>query len=111
MEPSDSTWAPGFLFALLGCFFLQKALRPGAKQSWSWGRGGGPVPVSRWGYASWAVAFFSVAVIVTHAPRPPMASVVVLMASFLAMLGVGFVDTHRYNKTRRTPDPQRNQRA
>lgn len=101
MAPADSTFVPGLLFALLGCFFLQKAIRPGAKQSWSWGRGGGPVPVSRWGYASWAVTFFSVAAIVARAPEPPMAFVVVFFVCFLAVLCAGFVDTHRYDESRR----------
>lgn len=109
LEPSDSTWVPGFLFGLLGLFFLQKAIRPGAKQSWSWGRGGGPVPVSRWGYGSWAATFFVVAFIVTHGPRLPVASVFLFFVCFLVTLVVGFVDTHRYNKARRLSEPSRNQ--
>lgn len=107
MEPSDTAWVPAFLFALLGCFFLQKSIRPGAKQSWSWGRGGGPVPVSRWGYASWAASFFAISVIVMHAPEPPMAAAAVFMACFLAMLAVGFIDTQRHEKARRHSDSRR----
>lgn len=104
MEPSDPSWVPGFLFALLGCFFLQKAMRRGAKQSWGWGRVGGPVPVSRWGYASWAACFFAVAFIVTHAPEPPMASVAIFLACFLATLVIGFLDAHRYRKAKQTSE-------
>ena len=111
MEPPDFTWVPGILFASLGGFFLQKAARPGAKQSWSWGRGGGPVPVSRWGYASWAATFFSIAFVVTRAPTPPMAAVAVFFLCFLAMLAVGFVDTHRYDKNRRALESDRNRRS
>jgi hypothetical protein len=87
LELSDSTWVPDLLFVYLGCFFLQKAIRRGAKQSWSWGRGGGPVAVSRWGYASWAASFFAIAFIITQAPKPPPASVALLMACFLTTLG------------------------
>jgi len=111
LEPSGATWTPGFLFVLLGCFFLQKAVRPAAKQSWSWGRGGGPVPVSRWGYASWAASCFAVALIIAQAPEPPMASVLAFLACFLALLGMGFIDSRRYHKTRRVPDPQRDERV
>ena len=57
--------------------------------------------MSRWGYASWAVTFFSVAAIVARAPEPPMAFVVVFFVCFLAVLCAGFVDTHRYDESRR----------
>jgi phosphatidylglycerophosphate synthase len=106
LEPSDSMWVPAFLFALLGFFFLQKAIRPGAQQSWSWGRGGGSVPVSRWGYACWAATFFAIASILSHALRPPMAGVVVFLICFLITMGVGFVDTYRYNKAQRSLEPR-----
>jgi hypothetical protein len=105
LEPSASTWVPVFLFVLLGCFFLQKAIRRGAKHSWSWGRGGGIVPVSRWGYASWAACFFAIAFIVGRAPKPPIASVAVLMLCFLTTLVIGFVDTHHHHKARRSSEP------
>jgi len=101
LQVSDTTWVPGFLFALLGCFFLQKAVRRGAKQSWSWGRGGGPVPVSRWGYACWAASFFTIAYIVSHGPSVHPAAVVTFLVCFFATLGVGFLDTRRYNKDQR----------
>ena len=109
MAPSDSTWVPGLLFAFLGCFFLQKAIRPGAKQTWSWGRGGGAVPLSRWGYASWAAAFLSIAVIIVRAPNPPLALVVGFFVSFFAMLAAGFFDTRRYNNLQRTRNSNRDQ--
>jgi Flp pilus assembly protein TadB len=92
---------PALLFAVLGCFFLQKAIRRGAKQSWSWGRGGGAVPVSRWGYASWAITCFAIAVVITHPTAPPAASVLLLLAGFVASLVLGFVDTRRYHRTHR----------
>lgn len=111
MEHSYSTWVPISLFTLLGCFFLQKAIRRGAKQSWSWGRGGGPVAVSRWGYAAWAASFFAIAFIIAHAPRPPLVSVALLMACFLATLGVGCLDTHRYNKAKRASESPGNRNA
>jgi hypothetical protein len=104
---SGATWVPGFLFVVLGCFFLQKATRRGAKRSWAWGRGGGAVPVSRWGYASWAACFFAIAWIVSRAPEPPIAAVAVFLVCFLTTLAIGFVDTHRYNKSKRFPDPPR----
>jgi hypothetical protein len=111
LELSDSTWVPSLLFVYLGCFFLQKAIRRGAKQSWSWGRGGGPVAVSRWGYASWAASFFAIAFIITQAPKPPPASVALLMACFLTTLGVGCLDTHRHNKAQRTSESPGNRNA
>lgn len=111
MALSGSTWIPVLPFALLGVFFLQKALRAGARQSWSWGRGGGAVPVSRWGYACWAATFFAIAAIGAHAPRPPMTIVAALIVCFLATLGAGFVDTRRYRKAREDRDPGRNARA
>jgi len=97
----DTTWIPSLLFAALGCFFLQKAVRRGAKQSWTWGRSGGEVPISRWGYAAWAMAFFSIAVIVAHPRQPPIESIVVFLASFVAIMAAGVRDTCRYNRARR----------
>jgi len=111
MDLSESTWVPGCLFVALGLFFLQKAIRSGARQSWSWGRGGGPVPVSRWGYACWAACFFAIAAILGYGPRPPMAAVVVFLLCFVATLGVGFVDTYRYEKARRHREPPRQRRG
>jgi hypothetical protein len=107
----DSTWVPGLPFALLGLFFLQKAIRPGARQSWSWGRGGGPVPVSRLGYACWAATFFAIGVIVAHAPKPPLAAVVAFTIFCLATLGVGFVDTYRYKRSQPVEEPPRDPRV
>jgi Flp pilus assembly protein TadB len=100
VEPSELLRLPALLFVLLGFFFLQKAVRPGARQSWSWGRGGGPVPVSRWGYAAWAATFFAIALVMAHGPRPSIAAVALFIVCFLATLGVGFIDTHRYRKDR-----------
>jgi hypothetical protein len=111
LEPSDSSLAPVFLFGLLAAFFLQKAVRPGAKQSWSWGRGGGPVAVSRWGYACWAATFCSIAFLFAHGSSPPMAAVAVLAACFLATLGAGCVDTYRYKKAQLPAEPPRSERA
>jgi uncharacterized protein YneF (UPF0154 family) len=108
--PSDATWVPVCLLALLGFFLLQKAIRPGAKQSWSWGRSGGSVPLSRGSYACCAATLFSIAMIVHRAPEPPMVTIVTFMLCFLAVLGAGFFDTRRYNETQRLQEPLRNQR-
>lgn len=99
--PSDTSWVPVGLFALAGVFFLQKAIRPDARQSWSWGRSGGSVPLSRGSYACCAATFFSIAMIVHRAPEPPMTTIIAFALCFLALLGAGYFDTRRYRETQR----------
>lgn len=111
MADLDSTWVPVLLFAALGFFFLQTAIRRGSKQSWAWGRGGGLVALSRRSYACVAATFFSISFILAHAPSPPMESVVLFLVCFLAALCTGFIDTYRYHKTQRLQGLLRNRRS
>ena len=108
--PSDASWVPVGLLVLVGVFFLQKAIRPKAKQSWSWGRSGGSVPLSRGSYACCAATFFSIAMVVDRAPEPPLSTIIAFMFCFLALLGAGFFDTRRYNRTQRLREPLRDRR-
>ncbi|MBW2543674.1 MAG: hypothetical protein JRF15_16455 [Deltaproteobacteria bacterium] len=103
----EASWIPICLLALVGAFFLQKAIRPGAKQSWSWGRSGGCVPLSRGSYACCAATFFSIALIVIRAPEPPMIAIIAFALCFLALLGAGYFDTRRYREAQRREEPLR----
>jgi len=101
------TWVPAFAFVALACFFFQKAVRRNARQSWSWGRGGGGVPVSRWGYACWAATFLSIAFIVHASTRPPVEAVAAFFVCFACTLAAGFFDTRRHERTRRAQERAR----
>jgi Flp pilus assembly protein TadB len=98
---SPVSWVPSGIFALLALYFLQKAVRPRARQSWGWGRTGEAAPISRTGYGVLGVTFLDIAVMLAWAPGPPPVSLIVLfLACFLAAMVVGFLDTHRYRRKR-----------
>jgi len=97
---SGKEWVPVFLFFVLGCFFLQKALRPRAKQSWAWGRSGGIVPLSRRSCFFIAATFFSIIFIIGYGPETPLISAALFLVCFLLCLVSGCVDTWRYRKER-----------
>ena len=86
-------WLPILGFVALGAFLLQKAARRNAKRHWAWGRAGEGPPLSRKGYAAWGVVFLSIAWVLSGAPNPSFLALAALLASFLAMLGVGFWDS------------------
>lgn len=94
-----NTWAGTLLFASLGCFFLQKALRRNAARNWGWGRTGEAAPLSRPSYAVWGATFLVIAEALV-APRVGALSLVVLMACLLA-LGVSGACDVRAERRRR----------
>jgi len=100
VEPANSNWVAVVAFALLGVFFLQKAIRRHAKRRWTWGHGG-PVPVSRPGYAAWGLIFIVIGAAIAHGPKPAIAYVVLFVVCFISILCVGLIDTYRYNKVQR----------
>jgi len=86
-------WIPIAAFFAFGVFFLQKAVRPGAKRTWAWGRAGDGPPLSRSGYAVWGATFVYIALVIAYAPHPPIAAVLGFGVCFLALAGVGIMDT------------------
>lgn len=87
------------LFALLALYFLQKAVRPKARQSWGWGRTGEAGPVSRTGYAVLGILFLDIAVMLAWSPGPPPTFLIVLfLVCFLVAMVVGFLDTRAYRR-------------
>jgi phosphatidylglycerophosphate synthase len=101
--PSPASWIPVGLFVLLACYFLQKAIRSRARRSWGWGRVGGPVPVSRCGYAVWGIAFLAIAGILAHERQPPVALIVLLGLCFVAIVAVGIRDTRAHRRPSTPP--------
>ena len=99
-NPLTVSWVPTGLFVLLGLYFLQKAVRPKARQSWGWGRAGGKVPLSRASYGVWGLAFLNIAALIARAPNPPLWLAAPFMVLFLAILVMGFLDTRAYRRTR-----------
>ena len=101
---------PVRLFAALAVFSLQKAIRPGARRTWAWGRVGGGPPLSRGSYAVWGVTFSCIAFTIARAPRPPAWAALGLGLCLLAIVVAGIADT-RADGTRVTrpsrarPDP------
>jgi hypothetical protein len=95
-----NNWAGILLFASLGCFFLQKALRRNAARSWGWGRTGEAAPLSRPSYALWGVTFLVIAAALVSASKVGALSVALFAACFLA-LGVAGVSDVRAEQRRR----------
>ena len=79
------------LFGALAVFFLQKALRTGAKRSWGWGRTGEAAPLSRPSYAAWGLTFLVIGVGVGWQPGAA-AWAWLFGACFIALLVAGVVD-------------------
>lgn len=100
-NPSTVSWVPIGLFTLLGLYFLQKAVRPKARQSWGWGRSGGKVPLSRASYGVCGLAFLNIAALIARAPRPPLWLAAPFMVLFLAILVMGFLDTRACRRNRK----------
>jgi Flp pilus assembly protein TadB len=107
-NPLTVSWVPAGLFALLGLYFLQKALRPKARQSWGWGRTGGKVPLSRASYGVCGLAFLNIAALIARAPRPPLWLAALFMVLLLAILVMGFLDTRAYRRTRKNGETDLN---
>jgi hypothetical protein len=100
---SPESWSPTILFALLALYFLQKALRPKARQSWGWGRTGEAAPISRTGYAVLGATFLDIAAMLAWTPGPPPTFLIVLfLVCFLAVIIVGFLDTRSYRRKQET---------
>jgi len=95
---SPTNWVPVALFVLLAVFFLQKAVRTRARRTWSWGRVGGQVPLSRAGYAIWGFTFAVVALLLALAPKPPLALGALLVLCVPAIMAVGCSDTRAYRR-------------
>jgi len=89
---------PMCLFASLGIYFLLKAVRRNSRRTWGWGRGGGEVPLSRLSYGIWGVIFLDIAVMLAHDGPPPGATIVILLAGFVAMIAAGTRDTIVYRR-------------
>jgi len=89
---SPPSWVPTCLFALLAVYFLQKAVRRNAPQTWGWGRGGGEVPLSRASYAVIGVSFLDIGAMLAYDGQPPIALMIVLLLGFIAMLVMGTRD-------------------
>ena len=106
---SPAGWVPILLFVLLGCFFLQKAIRPRAPQTWGWGRGGGEVPVSRAGYGVIGLTFLDIAALLAYGEKPPVPLAIILLLGFIAIIVVGTRDTIVYR--RGTSRPGKNQKG
>jgi len=104
---STVNWVPLGLFALLALYFLQKAVRPKARQSWGWGRTGEAAPISRTGYAVLGAIFLDISVMLAWSPgSPPTFLIVLFLVFFLAALIVGFLDTRAYRRKQET-EPSR----
>jgi len=89
---------PITFFILLAVFFLQKAIRPNARRSLSWGRSGGKVLVSRIGYAVWGSTFTVIAGILAKRDEVPIIFMIVMGICILAIVGIGIRDTYSYRK-------------
>jgi hypothetical protein len=96
-------WVPIAGFGALGGFFVQKALRRGAKRTWAWGRGGSGPPLSRAAYGIWGITFICIAVVLAFAPRPPLGALLAFGLCFFALAVVGIADTRAYRRRRSTP--------
>jgi len=100
---STVSWVPMGLFALLALYFLQKAVRPKARQSWGWGRTGEAAPISRTGYAVLGATFLDIAVMLAWSPGPPPTPLIVLfLVCFLTAMIVGFLDVRAYRRKQET---------
>lgn len=89
---NPSNWSGILLFAALGCFFLQKALRRDAARSWGWGRSGEAAPLSRVSYALWGATFLVIGAVLVPAPEAEAFSLALLAACFLALVVAGALD-------------------
>jgi hypothetical protein len=84
------------LFGLLASSFYYKALVRSAKRTWGWGRGG-QIPMSRVSYAVWASAFTAIMFLVGFKwPSQPLPIFWWLLASFIAIMIAGAIDSYRY---------------
>jgi hypothetical protein len=93
-------WAGLLLFAALGCFFLQKALRREAARRWGWGRTGEAAPLSRPSYALWGLTFLVIAATLASAPKIGALPVALFIACFLALGVAGVLDTRAEQRRR-----------
>ena len=94
----SSQFIPIAFFILLAVFFLQKAIRPNARRSLSWGRSGGKIPVSRTGYAVWGSTFIVIAGILVKRDNIPIIFMLLMGVCVLAIVGIGIWDTYSFRK-------------
>ena len=99
--PSPPSWTPTGLFALLALYFLDKAVRTGARRSWGWGRTLEAAPISRTGYAVISLTFLDIAAMLAWSPRPPRVLIVVFLVCFLTLGVIGHRDTREYRRRRK----------
>jgi len=95
MKPEN--WV-AFLFASLGLFFIQKAIRNNAVRSWGWGRTGDAAPLSRVSYTLWGAMFILIGIIISRGPQLNILWVTVFFAFFIALGVSGFIDTRKARK-------------
>jgi|GEM_PF-2186862 len=92
------------LFAALGIHLLVHALRPRARRTWSWGRGGGSVGLSRVSYAIVGMTLLLAGAVLFTGPHPPLLLAALLLASVLGVIVSGIVDTRRARRAHPLPD-------
>jgi len=99
-DHEEVQWIPILAFILLGLIFCDKALRPGARRTWAWGRTGDGAQLSRLSYAMWGLTFFAIAFAAVGAPKPGLAAVAVIAFLFVSVIACGFADTRAARRSR-----------
>ncbi len=97
-------WIPILGLVLLAAVLLDKALRRDARRTWSWGRGGGTVPLSRAAYGVWGITVLCTAWVLAQAPHPGPLAALALAGCLIAIAVVGISD-HRAQRRARRPGP------
>ena len=94
----NASWTPQLIFIGLSIFFLFKGLVPSASRTWSWGKVGGKVPLSRTSYCVCGLAFLNIAALISSGPKPPLLLAGLFMGFFLAVIAMGLLDTWVYRR-------------
>jgi hypothetical protein len=102
---TTSNWGGLALFAGLGCFFLQKAVRRKAARTWGWGRSGEAAPLSRASYAIWGIMFLLIGGILLRGPEVEPFAVWLFALCFVALGFAGFRDVRAEDRRRRDIRP------
>lgn len=99
-------WPTFLLFGALAGNFLYKATVRSASRTWSWGRGGGTVPLSRFSYAVWGLTFVYIMALtgVRWQTQPPIAFGG-LLCCFIAVIVAGMIDSYRFKPIEKKTAP------
>jgi hypothetical protein len=88
-------WLPVAAFVLLGVVFFDKALRRGARRTWTWGRVRGGASLSRKSYAIWGTTFFAITFAVARVSKPGIIAGIAIGLCLISIIVSGFADTSK----------------